>query len=179
MLSFGKRHYCVERNQNGKFQPMVKYLSYFTVFFERFETVTFTKQTLVVYPFLDKLCRELFVENLRDLIEGELLPDTDPQCVRAREIARKIFKELQRESGRHHLLAEWPKEDGKAVKLVQETGKQSTLEGRDWEIFVLDNPEVNAACTIITGKIVISKGLCEFYKTDAELAFVVGHEVCI
>lgn len=68
MLSFGRRHFCVGRNQNGKLRPMVKYLSYLTVFFKKFETVPFTKQTLLVHPFVDKLLRDSVVENIRDLL---------------------------------------------------------------------------------------------------------------
>lgn len=30
-----------------------------------------------------------------------------------------------------------------------------------------------------SGKIILGTALCDLYKTDAEIAFVIGHEVCV
>lgn len=197
MVSFGTRHYSVERNQNGNFKtmPLIKFLSYFAVFFGKFVNVPFTKQTLLVFPFFDKLYRDLSVVDY----EHEILPDNHPHTVRVKAIAGKIIKELEKESGRHHRLAEKelcgmdenevteievPFESvkrivqlkRKMVKVVQET-RNNGLEGINWEIVMLDCPAIHAQY-LETGKILVSGGFCDFYKKDAEIAFMIAHQVC-
>lgn len=50
------------------------------------------------------------------------------------------------------------------------------LEGLQWEVMVVDKPVVNAFC-LPGGKIVVFTGLLEHFKTDAEIATILGHEV--
>lgn len=52
------------------------------------------------------------------------------------------------------------------------------LEGLKWEIIVVDEPFVNAWC-FPGGKIVVFSGLLDHYKTDEEIAIILGHEVCL
>ncbi|TKY45067.1 Mitochondrial metalloendopeptidase OMA1 [Spatholobus suberectus] len=52
----------------------------------------------------------------------------------------------------------------------------SNLNQLNWEIFVANEPEVNASY-IIGGKIVVSSGMCDLFKSDAEIAAAIGHEV--
>ncbi|TKY45068.1 Mitochondrial metalloendopeptidase OMA1 [Spatholobus suberectus] len=61
----------------------------------------------------------------------------------------------------------------------QERGSQaatSHLDGLNWEILVVNEPVVNAFC-LPGGKIVVFTGLFEHFKSDAEIATIIGHEV--
>ncbi|KAF5743580.1 hypothetical protein HS088_TW08G00164 [Tripterygium wilfordii] len=64
-------------------------------------------------------------------------------------------------------------------KKGQERGAQATtshLEGLNWEVLVVNEPVVNAFC-LPGGKIVVFTGLLEHFRTDAEIATILGHEV--
>ena len=64
-------------------------------------------------------------------------------------------------------------------KKGQERGSQSAtshLEGLNWEVLVVDEPVVNAFC-LPGGKIVVFTGLLEHFRSDAEIATIIGHEV--
>lgn len=50
------------------------------------------------------------------------------------------------------------------------------LEGLNWEVLVVDEPVVNAFC-LPGGKIVVFTGLLKHFRTDPEIATVLGHEV--
>ncbi|GAB4826011.1 hypothetical protein Ancab_008879 [Ancistrocladus abbreviatus] len=50
------------------------------------------------------------------------------------------------------------------------------LEGLKWEVLVVDEPVINAFC-LPGGKIVVFTGLLEHFRTDAEIATIIGHEV--
>ncbi|XP_050223000.1 mitochondrial metalloendopeptidase OMA1 [Mercurialis annua] len=52
----------------------------------------------------------------------------------------------------------------------------SHLEGLNWEVLVVNEPVVNAFC-LPGGKIVVFTGLLDHFKTDAEIATIIGHEV--
>ncbi|KAK1399612.1 Mitochondrial metalloendopeptidase OMA1 [Heracleum sosnowskyi] len=81
----------------------------------------------------------------------------------------------------------WSKEDEilddkwvqQSRKKGQERGVQSSishLEGLNWEILVVDEPVVNAFC-LPGGKIVVFTGLLRHFKTNEEIATIIGHEV--
>ncbi|WRX19439.1 Peptidase M48 - like 2 [Theobroma cacao] len=64
-------------------------------------------------------------------------------------------------------------------KESQQRGSQPTtshLEGLAWELMVINEPVINAFC-LPGGKIVVFTGLLEHFKTDAELATIIAHEV--
>lgn len=67
-------------------------------------------------------------------------------------------------------------------KWIQESRKKDTkgesahLEGINWEVIVVNEPMVNAFC-LPAGKIVVFTGLLDHFKSDAEVATVIGHEV--
>ncbi|CDP05279.1 unnamed protein product [Coffea canephora] len=64
-------------------------------------------------------------------------------------------------------------------KSGQEKGKSPAtghLEGLNWEVLVVNEPVVNAFC-LPGGKIVVFTGLLEHFRTDAEIATILGHEV--
>ncbi|GMP70019.1 hypothetical protein CsSME_00029057 [Camellia sinensis var. sinensis] len=50
------------------------------------------------------------------------------------------------------------------------------LEGLNWEVLVVDEPVVNAFC-LPGGKIVVFTGLLQHFRTDPEIATIIGHEV--
>ncbi|KAJ1395427.1 Peptidase M48 [Sesbania bispinosa] len=52
----------------------------------------------------------------------------------------------------------------------------SHLDGLNWEVLVVNEPVVNAFC-IPGGKIVVFTGLLEHFRSDAEIATIIGHEV--
>ncbi|WVZ15891.1 hypothetical protein V8G54_013457 [Vigna mungo] len=81
----------------------------------------------------------------------------------------------------------WHKEDEilddkwiqQSRKKGQEKGSEaatSHLDGINWEILVVNEPVVNAFC-LPGGKIVVFTGLLEHFKSDAEIATIIGHEV--
>ncbi|CAA7021027.1 unnamed protein product [Microthlaspi erraticum] len=67
-------------------------------------------------------------------------------------------------------------------KWIQQSRKKDTqaasshLEGINWEVIVVNDPMVNAFC-LPAGKIVVFTGLLNHFKSDAEVATVIGHEV--
>lgn len=79
----------------------------------------------------------------------------------------------------------WSKEDQVLDdKWIQQSRKKdsqahaatSHLEGINWEVLVVNEPIVNAFC-LPAGKIVVFTGLLDQFKSDAEVATVIGHEV--
>ncbi|KAI3815841.1 hypothetical protein L1987_15524 [Smallanthus sonchifolius] len=52
----------------------------------------------------------------------------------------------------------------------------SHLEGLKWEVLVVNDHVVNAFC-LPGGKIVVFTGLLEHFRTDEEIATIIGHEV--
>jgi hypothetical protein len=64
-------------------------------------------------------------------------------------------------------------------KKGQERGSQpetSHLEGLNWEVLVVNEPVVNAFC-LPGGKIVVFTGLLDHFRSDSEIATIIGHEV--
>lgn len=64
-------------------------------------------------------------------------------------------------------------------KKGEEKGAKSAtqhLDGLNWEVLVVNEPVVNAFC-LPGGKIVVFTGLLEHFRTDAEIATIIGHEV--
>jgi len=81
----------------------------------------------------------------------------------------------------------WRKEDeildDKWVQQSRKRGQErrseaatSHLDGLNWEILVVNEPVVNAFC-LPGGKIVVFTGLLEHFRSDAEIATIIGHEV--
>ncbi|THG09504.1 mitochondrial metalloendopeptidase OMA1-like [Camellia sinensis] len=73
--------------------------------------------------------------------------------------------------------------DDKWVQKSRKKGKErgskpdtGHLEGLNWEVLVVDEPVVNAFC-LPGGKIVVFTGLLQHFRTDPEIATIIGHEV--
>ena len=70
----------------------------------------------------------------------------------------------------------WVEQSRKKGKDRGSLSATSHLEGLNWEVLVVNEPVVNAFC-LPGGKIVVFTGLLEQFKTDAEIATIIGHEV--
>lgn len=92
------------------------------------------------------------------------------------------------DAGAERVESKWSREDEilddkwveRSRKKGQEEGSQadtSHLEGLNWEVLVVNEPVVNAFC-LPGGKIVVFTGLLEHFRSDAEIATIIGHEVC-
>ncbi|GLU20977.1 hypothetical protein SLE2022_371480 [Rubroshorea leprosula] len=91
------------------------------------------------------------------------------------------------EGGEGKAETEWHHEDEilddkwvqQSRKKGQERGSQantSHLDGLNWEVLVVDEPVVNAFC-LPGGKIVVFTGLLKHFRSDDEIATIIGHEV--
>ncbi|KAK8518294.1 hypothetical protein V6N13_027768 [Hibiscus sabdariffa] len=72
----------------------------------------------------------------------------------------------------------WVRQSRKESQEKGSSSKPTTnhLEGLNWEVLVINQPEVNAMC-LPGGKIVVFTGLLEHIQTDSEIATIIGHEV--
>ncbi|KAF3781540.1 Mitochondrial metalloendopeptidase [Nymphaea thermarum] len=70
----------------------------------------------------------------------------------------------------------WVQQNRKMSKAQGSQPATQHLEGLNWEVIVVDEPAVNAFC-LPGGKIVVFTGLLNHFKSDAEIATVIGHEV--
>jgi hypothetical protein len=114
-----------------------------------------------------------------------LFPLSDPRTIRVQSVATNIISAMNSGLRLEHeckingsLLAV----EGSKPRQKQDRNfiwKPSTkhLRRRNWEVYVVDTREKNASC-LLGGRIVIYKGLLDTLKSDAELATVIGHEVC-
>ncbi|MED6130988.1 hypothetical protein PIB30_005942 [Stylosanthes scabra] len=68
--------------------------------------------------------------------------------------------------------------DSVRIRMIfKEITDASAHEGFNWEVLLVDKPDLNAVSRI-GGKIVVFTGLLEHFKTDdAEIATIIGHEV--
>lgn len=91
------------------------------------------------------------------------------------------------EGGEEKVETKWNRDDEilddkwvhQSRKKGQERGSQphtSHLEGLNWEVLVVDEPVVNAFC-LPGGKIVVFTGLLKHFRSDDEIATIIGHEV--
>ncbi|KAI3923872.1 hypothetical protein MKW92_011736 [Papaver armeniacum] len=133
---------------------------------------------------LEREIGERRFNNLMKTYEGKILPETHPESVRVRSIGIEIIEALQRglryeKVGSGLGYNNQVQDDMRRVKKNREKGFRVAtyhLEGLNWEILVVDKPEVNALC-IPGGKIVVFTGLLDTFRTDAEMATIIAHEV--
>lgn len=62
------------------------------------------------------------------------------------------------------------------TKYYNDQGKQSVIEGYNWEFNTVDSEEANAWC-MPGGKVVVYTGLLQITQNETALAIVVGHEI--
>lgn len=101
--------------------------------------------------------------------------------------AHDMLKALSEKEDIEKVEGNWHREDEilddkwvqQSRKKGEEKGVQpeiSHLKGLNWEVLVVNEPVVNAFC-LPGGKIVVFTGLLEHFRSDAEVATVLGHEV--
>ncbi|KAI3886033.1 hypothetical protein MKX03_003614 [Papaver bracteatum] len=107
-----------------------------------------------------KIGESAFYDLIYKTYKGKLLPGRHPKSVRVRLITNRILVGFQRRL-RHDQV-------GIATQ---------HLEGLKWEVAVIDDPEEINACSYPGGKIIVFTGFLDHFKTDAEIATVIVHEV--
>lgn len=70
----------------------------------------------------------------------------------------------------------WVKESRKKGEARGAQAATQHLDGLNWEVLVVDEPVVNAFC-LPGGKIVVFTGLLKHFRSDAEIATIIGHEI--
>ncbi|CAM8962395.1 unnamed protein product [Rhodiola kirilowii] len=122
------------------------------------ETVPYTnrKDSMLLSRMFDYWLGELlFRYGAKEMYQGKILPENHQTSIRVKLIANNVIEaalQKGKEKARRHLCR------------------------LNWEVIVVKEPEVNAYC-IPGGKIVIFTGLLNHFKTDAEIAAIIGHEV--
>ncbi|XP_028768576.1 mitochondrial metalloendopeptidase OMA1-like [Neltuma alba] len=152
------------------------------------ETVPYTKRThyILMPKSLERMLGQTILERMKaTTFKWKLLPDSHPESIRARTVAKNIIDALQRgvrkeqvwrdEIADEKWIDEKSRKKGEKQRASQAAAK-SHLDGLNWEVLVVDEPICNAFC-LPGGKIVVYTGLLEHYRNDAELAVVLGHEV--
>ncbi|KAL1315244.1 hypothetical protein AAHE18_16G243900 [Arachis hypogaea] len=157
-----------------------------TMHFWNLETVPYTKRTrcILLSNDMERQLGEAEFENKKASFKGKILPPIHPQSVRIRMISMEIIDTLQRglskeqvwsdvgyASACHRAESGWHKEDEILDdSWVQQSRKKgpaiSHLDGLNWEVLVVNESDVNAFW--LPG---------EHFKSDAEIATIIGHEV--
>lgn len=155
-----------------------------TVYFVNVETIPYTKRRHLVLlsKNLERTIGESRFKNMKVGFKGKILHAMHPESVRVRLISKDIIEALQRglknEQGKNEVLDDmWVDQSRKKGK--EKGGKSATghLEGLNWEVLVVNDHVVNAFC-LPGGKIVVFTRLLEHFRTDEEIATIIGHEVC-
>ncbi|KAJ0713964.1 putative peptidase M48 [Helianthus annuus] len=147
--------------------------------FGNVETIPYThRKHLVVMPYMyeRKIGVRMF-EKKKARYKERVLPKTHPESVRVRMILKDVVEALHRDLKREDL--NYASENGAALMAMTKKGVKlatSHLEGLEWEVLVVKNDIVNAYC-LPGGKIVVFTGILKHFKTDEEIATIIGHEV--
>ncbi|KAL4372100.1 hypothetical protein S245_021588 [Arachis hypogaea] len=164
-----------------------------TMHFWDLETVPYTKRTrcILLSNDMERQLGEAEFEIKKASFKGRILPPIHPESVRIRMISMEIIDTLQRGLSKEQVWSDasayckaesgWHKEDEILDdSWVQQSRKKgaaaSHLHGLNWEVLVVNESEVNAFW-LPGGKIVVYTGLLEHFKSDAEIATIIGHEV--
>ncbi|CAM8891019.1 unnamed protein product [Rhodiola kirilowii] len=176
-----------------------------TVYFKNIETVPYSrrKQCVLLSVPLERRLGEHFFKQEKYKFKGKILSEQHPTSIRVKLIATNIIEALQRGLKQENVWRDadkerkgqamgnlkvgWLKEDQvledrwvqKSRKKGMEKGSRSHrrhLDEFNWEVIVVEEPQVNAFC-IPGGKIVVFTGLLKHFKTDEEIAAIIGHEV--
>ncbi|XP_061999566.1 mitochondrial metalloendopeptidase OMA1-like [Rosa rugosa] len=137
----------------------------------RFETIPYSKRNhfVILRREWEKMLGEYtFEEMKKEKTTGSILSDRYLQTRRVRRIANEITQALMRGISRED------KEKGRRWWRGSRVAT-SHLDGLKWEIYVVDQPIINACC-LPGGKIVVFTGLLRHFKSDEEIATILGHE---
>ncbi len=90
------------------------------------------------------------------LAQNPPIPTSNPEAEMVRNIGAKISTSV--------------------IKYMKQTNNSKRIEGYKWEFNLVNNNTPNAWC-MPGGKVVVYSGLLPLTKTEAGLAFVMGHEI--
>ncbi|XVF73366.1 hypothetical protein PTKIN_Ptkin12aG0196000 [Pterospermum kingtungense] len=124
------------------------------------------------YVVSDKLAKK-FIEDEWDGFK-QTLPKSDPRVIRVESIAGKIFEAMSKGLMLKHNALDLGASTGR--KLLWKPATKH-LDGKHWEVHVIDTEYTDDDYWVFDGKIVISKGLIDNCKSDAELATVIAHKI--
>ncbi|XBI48367.1 mitochondrial metalloendopeptidase OMA1-like [Triticum dicoccoides] len=147
-------------------------------YYHNLETVPYTNRTHLVFlsPRVERWLGGRAFDDLKKEKAGMILPAEHYESVRVRRITSEIVW-----AARCTLGVAPVDPAGELLNdrfMARNYGKQAMtrhLDGLDWEVIVVEDRKVNAMC--VPGKIVVYTGLLDYFKTDAEIASVLGHEV--
>lgn len=105
---------------------------------------------------------------------GDEGPGSDGADLRALREGDKV--EVQWGRADEVLDDRWVEDSRKRGKKRGEQAMTGHLDGLKWEVVVVQDPMINALC-LPGGKIVVFTGLLDNFRSDAEIATVLGHEV--
>jgi metalloendopeptidase OMA1, mitochondrial len=147
-------------------------------YYHNLETVPYTNRTHLVFlsPRIERWLGGRAFDDLKKEKATKILPAEHYKSVRVRRITSEIVR-----AARCTLGVAPVDPTGELLNdrfMARNYGKQAMtrhLDGLDWEVIVVEDRQVNAMC--VPGKIVVYTGLLGYFKTDAEIASVLGHEV--
>lgn len=88
----------------------------------------------------------------------------------------RVGREVSEMIRRRHLAYTDKAAEERIQKLARPLLAQSQRKGITFQFALVDSPVTNA-CSTLGGYVFINRGLLAFAKTDAELQFVIGHEI--
>ncbi|CAA6656254.1 unnamed protein product [Spirodela intermedia] len=147
-----------------------------TLYYGNLEAVPYTKRThfVLLSPTVERQLGESQFEHLKAELKDKMLPPTHPDSIRVRLIAKDIVDALQR--GSESMSATGETRSRKAGEVRGLEPATEHLQGLNWEVVLVRNPTTNAMC-LPGGKIIVFTGLLDNFRSDAEIATVIGHEV--
>ncbi|KQK02038.1 hypothetical protein BRADI_3g59988v3 [Brachypodium distachyon] len=164
------------------------------------ETVPYSNRThfIVLTPGGERRAGEFQFARMKELMDEEgkaILPESHPDSVRVTRLAMEIVRAAHKgfdagpEKSPYGVVedsleaAAQRDNDDRLVKAGSKKKRKKKkepqtkhLDGLNWEVVLVEDKNVNACC-LPGGKIMVNTGFLRHFKTDAELATVLGHEV--
>ncbi|XP_010227367.1 mitochondrial metalloendopeptidase OMA1 [Brachypodium distachyon] len=152
------------------------------------ETVPYTNRSHFVFrsPLEEREHAESRIAYLKEKYAPAILDQHHPHTVRVNRIASKLIHAVHRDlvTKRHDTVTLHSDNVGSAMEVFSRTmwkerRKQPQtrhLDGLNWEVIVIKDNHIDM-WSLPAGKIIVPTGLLKFYKTDAELASVIAHEI--
>ncbi|KAM0843036.1 hypothetical protein ACQ4PT_057979 [Festuca glaucescens] len=151
------------------------------------ETVPYTNRAhrVMLSSSNERKLSDLMFDHTKKELGDKVLGPSDPNTIRVRRIASDIIR------GVHHALPTKSPFDSVSSSYndtssltgdmcVNDTQKQQPQTGHlrdlDWEVIVVRDDRVNAT-NCPSGKIIVNTGCLNYFKTDAEIAAILAHEI--
>ncbi|CAM0944307.1 unnamed protein product [Alopecurus aequalis] len=145
----------------------------YVIYNGKFETVPYTNRShfsVFTHEHWRSLGESQFAVMKKEL-DKKILPSYHPDSVRVRGLAKEIIRAA------HRGLAESSTTSHAAASGSRRAQPETKhLDGINWEVLVVQENSVNAFC-LPGGKIVVYTGLLDKFKTDAEIATMLAHEI--